>query len=80
MKKTLSVLLLVSPNKWTKIRMRAVLSNLCKKKVKEGVSCYSVDRYDERFTSKMAFQTLIDAGIGKKARQNKSIIDKISAF
>lgn len=36
-------------------------------------------RVDERFTSKMAFQTMIDAGLKKKERQNKSLIDKISA-
>jgi len=34
---------------------------------------------DERFTSKIAFQTMIDAGIGKKARQNKALVDTISA-
>jgi putative Holliday junction resolvase len=34
---------------------------------------------DERYTSKMAFQTMIDAGLGKKARQNKALIDEISA-
>jgi len=34
---------------------------------------------DERFTSKMAFQTMIDAGLKKKDRQNKSIIDAVSA-
>lgn len=36
-------------------------------------------RVDERFTSKMAFQTMIDSGIGKKARQDKALVDKISA-
>ncbi len=35
--------------------------------------------YDERFTSKMAFQTMIDGGLGKKARRNKSMIDQVSA-
>jgi putative Holliday junction resolvase len=34
---------------------------------------------DERFTSKMAFQTMIDGGLKKKQRQNKALIDKISA-
>ncbi len=38
-----------------------------------------VDIYDERYTSKMAFQTMIDGGLKKKARQNKELIDKISA-
>jgi putative Holliday junction resolvase len=36
-------------------------------------------RIDERFTSKMAFQTMIDAGLGKKARQNKALVDSIAA-
>lgn len=34
---------------------------------------------DERFTSKMAHQTMIDAGLKKKARQNKALVDTISA-
>ncbi len=38
-----------------------------------------IERFDERFTSKMAFQTMIDSGINKKARQDKGTIDKISA-
>jgi len=38
-----------------------------------------IDRYDERFTSKIASQTMISAGLKKKDRQNKSTIDKISA-
>ncbi|RXR19073.1 Holliday junction resolvase RuvX [Flavobacterium amnicola] len=36
-------------------------------------------RVDERFTSKMAFQTMIDSGLTKKQRQNKGLIDEISA-
>ena len=39
----------------------------------------SIERYDERFTSKMAFQTMLDSGIGKKRRQDKGLLDKISA-
>ncbi len=38
-----------------------------------------IDRVDERFTSKMAFQTMIDSGLKKKQRQNKALIDEISA-
>ena len=49
------------------------------KRLKKEFPLKRVERYDERFTSKMAFQTMIDAGIKKKARQNKSTIDKISA-
>ncbi len=38
-----------------------------------------VERADERFTSKMAFQTMIDSGLNKKQRQNKALIDEIAA-
>lgn len=38
-----------------------------------------VKRVDERFTSKMAVQTMIDSGLKKKQRQNKALIDEISA-
>ena len=38
-----------------------------------------VIRVDERFTSKMAFQTMIDSGLKKKQRQNKGLIDEIAA-
>jgi putative Holliday junction resolvase len=34
---------------------------------------------DERFTSKIAFQTMIDAGLKKKQRQDKELIDAVSA-
>jgi len=34
---------------------------------------------DERFTSKIAFQSIIDSGIKKKKRKNKFLIDKVSA-
>jgi len=34
---------------------------------------------DERFTSKMAFQTMIDGGLKKQKRQNKAMVDAISA-
>lgn len=38
-----------------------------------------IERVDERFTSKMAFQTMIDSGLKKKQRQNKELIDEIAA-
>jgi len=38
-----------------------------------------VDRFDERFTSKMAHDTMLASGLKKKARQNKALVDTISA-
>lgn len=39
----------------------------------------AIARQDERFTSKLAFQSMIDSGMKKKQRQNKELIDEISA-
>lgn len=49
------------------------------RRLKKAFPQIFIDRYDERFTSKMASQTMIAAGLKKKDRQNKSTIDKISA-
>ena len=38
-----------------------------------------IDYFDERFTSVLAHKVMIDSGIGKKARQNKGLVDEISA-
>lgn len=38
-----------------------------------------IERIDERFTSKLAFQAMIDGGLKKKQRQNKAMIDQVSA-
>jgi putative holliday junction resolvase len=38
-----------------------------------------VKKIDERFTSKMAFQTMIDSGLKKSDRRNKALVDEISA-
>ena len=38
-----------------------------------------VEWVDERYTSKIAFQAMIDGGLKKKARQNKAMVDKVSA-
>jgi len=38
-----------------------------------------VELIDERFTSKLAFQTMIDGGLKKKQRQDKAMVDAVSA-
>lgn len=49
------------------------------KKIESEIPNISVDRYDERFTSKMAVQAMLHSGMSKKQRQNKALIDEISA-
>ncbi|MFB9053011.1 Holliday junction resolvase RuvX [Formosa undariae] len=48
-------------------------------KLTKAIPLIPVTRVDERFTSKMAFQTMIDGGLKKKQRKNKALVDEISA-
>lgn len=47
--------------------------------LKKKIPTIPVERQDERFTSKMAFQSMIDGGLKKKQRKNKALVDEISA-
>lgn len=49
------------------------------KKFSEKFPQMKVERVDERFTSKLAFQSMIDSGLKKKKRRDKALIDEISA-
>jgi putative Holliday junction resolvase len=49
------------------------------KKLKKGHPEKHIHLADERFTSQMAIRTIIDGGVKKKGRLDKSVIDKISA-
>jgi len=48
-------------------------------KLKKLIPDIPVKRMDERFTSKMAFDTMIASGISKKKRRDKRLVDQISA-
>lgn len=48
-------------------------------KLTEKFPTIPIKRHDERFTSKMALQTMLDSGMKKKQRRNKALIDEISA-
>jgi len=48
-------------------------------KLQSALPKIPVKRVDERFTSKMAFQTMIDSGLKKNQRKNKGLVDEISA-
>jgi putative Holliday junction resolvase len=49
------------------------------KKLSQKIPQIPFQRVDERFTSKMAFQTMIDSGVKKNKRKNKALVDEISA-
>ena len=49
------------------------------KGLKKNFPAIPVELEDERFTSKMAFQSMIDSGMSKSKRRDKKMVDKISA-
>ena len=49
------------------------------KKLSKTFPDIKIVRVDERFSSKIAFQTMIDAGLKKKTRRDKALVDKVSA-
>ncbi len=55
------------------------LIQLFLEKLSKTIPDIPVKRIDERFTSKIAFNTMIASGISKKKRQNKALVDQISA-
>jgi putative Holliday junction resolvase len=57
----------------------AEIINAFTQKFTEQFPDMTVVRVDERFTSKMAFQSMVSSGLKKKQRQNKALIDEISA-
>jgi len=48
-------------------------------KLKRQIPEIPIDWCDERYTSVMAHQTMLQSGIGKMARRNKALVDEISA-
>ncbi len=47
--------------------------------LKKTFPAVPIDMMDERFTSKMASSVIAQSGMGKKARQNKELVDTVSA-
>ncbi|MBU0489916.1 MAG: Holliday junction resolvase RuvX [Bacteroidetes bacterium] len=49
------------------------------KQLQKAFPGMSIIRYDERFTSKMASKAILDAGMKKSVRQDKALVDTVSA-
>lgn len=48
-------------------------------RLRQELPLINIERIDERFTSKMAIHTMVQGGLKKKQRQNKALVDEISA-
>lgn len=51
----------------------------CIKELQKNFPTIPVKKVDERFTSKMALQAMIDMGLKKKQRRDKALVDEIAA-
>ena len=49
------------------------------KRLKQKFPAIPIHQIDERFTSKIAKQSILASGVKKKGRQNKSLVDEVSA-
>ena len=49
------------------------------KKLRKELPTVKIEREDERFTSKIAFQSMVDSGLSKKKRGQKELVDRVSA-
>lgn len=58
----------------SEVLIRAFLLEL-----EKALPAIPIERQDERFTSKMAVQSMIESGLRKKKRRDKALIDEISA-
>lgn len=52
---------------------------LLKESIEKRFPALEIVLHDERFTSKMAFESMLSGGASKKQRQQKGLIDKVSA-
>jgi putative holliday junction resolvase len=53
--------------------------NIFINKLSQKITDITIEKYDERFTSVIAKKTILNSGIGKLKRRNKSLVDKVSA-
>ena len=51
----------------------------CIKELEKNFPGIPIEKVDERYTSKMASQAMIEMGLKKKQRRNKALVDEIAA-
>lgn len=79
-KETVELIIIGEPKNWDDTDTHA--TPLVKKiieKLKKEFPAMPIKTVDERYTSKMASQAMIEMGLKKKQRQNKALVDEIAA-
>lgn len=68
------------PKNWDDTDTHATpLVEACIRDLKKHFPSMPIEKVDERYTSKMAKQSMLESGMKKKDRRNKSLVDEIAA-
>ena len=80
MKEPVELILIGEPKNWDNSDTHATpLVEKCIKDLQKNFPAIPVKKMDERFTSKMAKQAMIEMGMKKMERRNKAMVDEIAA-
>jgi len=79
-KETVERIIIGEPKNWDDTDTHATpLVEKCIKELQKNFPAIPITKVDERYTSKMAKQAMIDMGMKKMQRRNKAIVDEIAA-
>ncbi|OQP63205.1 crossover junction endodeoxyribonuclease RuvA [Niastella vici] len=79
-KEPVELILMGEPKNWDDTDTHATpLVKKAVERLKKEFPAIPIKMVDERFTSKMASQAMIEMGLKKKQRQNKALVDEIAA-
>jgi RNAse H-fold protein YqgF len=79
-KEAVELILIGEPKNWDDTDTHATpLVERCIKELVKNFPLIPVEKVDERYTSKMASQAMIDMGMKKMKRRNKALVDEIAA-
>jgi putative Holliday junction resolvase len=79
-KEEVELIIIGEPKNWDDSDTHATpLVEKCIKELQKNFSSIPVKKVDERFTSKLASQAMIEMGMKKKQRQDKKLVDEIAA-
>jgi len=78
-KESVELILLGEPKRLNNVASDVEVEIAKFRKNLEQITTIPIERVDERFTSKMAAQSMLDGGLKKKKRKNKALLDEISA-
>jgi len=79
-KETVELIIMGEPKNWDDTDTHATpLVKKAVERLKKEFPTIPIKMVDERFTSKMASQAMIEMGMKKKQRQNKALVDEIAA-